>query len=228
MYALHTNIAREFLSRADFIDFRFDLSVAIFPSFFFLHLKKKSLPWRFDCMPVHRQIAALVFCLSNRKIKRYQLQKTHTEHRRPRAVIRFNPTVKESKQIKCSNTKQCKKSACSLGNEKQFVPQDPSMKSLLRSVTSQWPFFLLGNSSVDQWFNKWHKVFSFRKVIIWNVRVVCDEWIILSSKAKHVSSFLYAGREDTLFHSFGDDRVKIGDRSYFERLLRVLLDKWIH
>ncbi len=55
---------------------------------------------------------------------------TEDTHRASQALSchQIQSNCQESKQIKCSNTKQRKNKACSLGSKKQFVPQQPSMK----------------------------------------------------------------------------------------------------
>ena len=137
-----SNRWRGSLSHANFIDFRFDLSVAIFPLSVSYILKQNLalMVWLFACSQTDCcSVFFCFFCLWNRKIKHHQLQKTHTEHRRPRAVITFNPTVKESKQIKCRSTKQCKKPV-HLATRNNLFLWSLRWNLLLQSVTSQSTF----------------------------------------------------------------------------------------
>ena len=154
MYVLHSNTEKEFLSCTDFIDLRFDRSVAIFPFCTSYILKKKCLDGL--TVSLHTDRLLLWFSASETGKSSITNYRRHTESiggpKLSSHSIQLSRNQNRSNAATQSNAKEKKqkKQACSLGNEKQFVvSQQPSMKSLLQSVTSQSTHFPMGNSSVS-------------------------------------------------------------------------------
>lgn len=109
-----------------FTEFRFDLWAEIF------HPTSKnqlvSLLWLAEC----RQIAALISCMWNMKMKLYQLQRTNPGQRRHRAVSPFGPTVRESEPDQIQKHKERRNSV----SQQTIHPCSFSLNQWFHSVTS--------------------------------------------------------------------------------------------
>lgn len=147
MHVLQSNRESEFLSCAKFIDFRFDLSVAIFPLSTSYILEKKSC------------LVGLTVCLcTDRLLLWFSASETgkssNTNYRRHTQSITGPELSSDSIQL---STNQNRSNAATQSNAKKKKPVHLAMRNnlflsslLLQSVTSHFPLWIIDQSISDK------------------------------------------------------------------------------